>query len=32
MSLAVSAINGCGMCIDAHEKVLRDHDVNDGVI
>lgn len=24
-SLAVSAINGCGMCIDAHEKVLRDH-------
>ncbi len=22
-SLAVSAINGCGMCIDAHEKVLR---------
>jgi alkyl hydroperoxide reductase subunit D len=23
--LAVSAINGCGMCIDAHEKVLREH-------
>jgi alkyl hydroperoxide reductase subunit D len=23
-SLAVSAINGCGMCIDAHEKVLKD--------
>jgi alkyl hydroperoxide reductase subunit D len=23
-SLAVSAINGCGMCIDSHEKVLRD--------
>ncbi|HWA91663.1 MAG TPA: carboxymuconolactone decarboxylase family protein [Rhizomicrobium sp.] len=23
-SLAVSAINGCGMCIDAHEKVLRE--------
>lgn len=22
-SLAVSAINGCGMCIDSHEKVLR---------
>jgi len=22
-SLAVSAINGCGMCIDAHERVLR---------
>lgn len=26
-SVAVSAINGCGMCIDAHEKVLRDHGV-----
>ena len=24
-SLAVSAINGCGMCIDAHEKQLIDH-------
>ena len=23
-SLAVSAINGCGMCIDSHEAVLRD--------
>ena len=22
-SLAVSAINGCGMCIEAHEKVVR---------
>ncbi len=22
--LAVSAINGCGVCIDSHEKVLRD--------
>lgn len=22
-SLAVSAINGCGMCIDSHEQVLR---------
>lgn len=26
-SLAVSAINGCGMCIDSHEKVLRQHGV-----
>lgn len=26
-SLAVSAINGCGMCIDAHEAVLRKADV-----
>ena len=23
-SLAVSAMNGCGRCIDSHEKVLRD--------
>ena len=23
--LAVSAINGCGMCIDSHEKVVREH-------
>ncbi len=31
-SLAVSAMNGCGMCIDSHEKVLRDHGVNADVI
>lgn len=24
---AVSAINGCGLCMDSHEKVLRGHDV-----
>jgi alkyl hydroperoxide reductase subunit D len=24
-ALAVSAINGCGMCVDSHEKVLREH-------
>ena len=24
---AVSAINGCGACIDAHEKTLREHEV-----
>jgi alkyl hydroperoxide reductase subunit D len=23
-SLAVSALNGCGMCIDSHEKLLRE--------
>ena len=23
-SLAVSAVNGCGMCVDSHEKVLRE--------
>ena len=27
-SLAVSAMNGCGMCIDSHEKVLSQHGVN----
>lgn len=27
-SLAVSAINGCGMCLDAHEKTLRQHDMS----
>ncbi len=31
-SLAVSAINGCGMCIDAHEKVLKQHAVPAQVI
>jgi len=24
-SLAVSAVNGCGMCVDSHEKVVRQH-------
>jgi alkyl hydroperoxide reductase subunit D len=28
-SLAVSAINGCGKCIDAHDKVLRDAGVTE---
>jgi lipoyl-dependent peroxiredoxin subunit D len=27
-SLAVSAINGCGMCIDAHNKVLKEAGVS----
>lgn len=31
-SLAVSAINGCGMCIDAHEKVLVQHGVSAEII
>jgi alkyl hydroperoxide reductase subunit D len=26
-SIAVSAINGCGMCMDSHEQVLRQHGV-----
>ena len=24
-SLAVSVMNGCGMCIDSHERVLLQH-------
>jgi len=31
-SLAVSAINGCGMCIDAHEKVLIEAGVTEDQI
>lgn len=31
-SLAVSAINGCGTCIDAHEKVLEDTGVSAATI
>jgi len=27
-SLAVSAINGCGLCIDSHEAELRKHGVS----
>jgi alkyl hydroperoxide reductase subunit D len=27
--LAVSAINGCAACVDAHEKVLREKGVNE---
>src|SRR6195952_4339190 len=30
--LAVSAMNGCGMCIDSHEKVLKAHGVGADVI
>ncbi|CAM3354479.1 carboxymuconolactone decarboxylase family protein [Asticcacaulis taihuensis] len=26
-SLAVSAVNACGLCMDSHEKVLRNHGV-----
>lgn len=28
MSLAVSAINGCGACLESHEKTLRKSDVS----
>ena len=31
-SLAVSAMNGCGLCIDSHEKVLRQHNIGTDVI
>ena len=27
ISLAVSAVNGCGLCVTSHEKKLRAHDV-----
>jgi alkyl hydroperoxide reductase subunit D len=27
VSLAVSAVNGCGKCVTAHERVLRQHQV-----
>ncbi len=27
-SIAVSAINGCGMCMDSHEQTLRKHNVS----
>jgi alkyl hydroperoxide reductase subunit D len=27
-ALAVSAINGCGMCMDSHEKVIREHGIS----
>jgi lipoyl-dependent peroxiredoxin subunit D len=30
--LAVSAINGCGVCVDAHEHVLRDKGINEETI
>lgn len=31
-SLAVSAMNGCGMCIDSHEKLLFQHGVKPDAI
>lgn len=31
-SLAVSAMNGCGRCIDSHEKVLRDAGIREDQI
>jgi alkyl hydroperoxide reductase subunit D len=27
-SIAVSAINGCGICLDSHERVVREHGVS----
>lgn len=27
-SLAVSSINGCGMCMDSHERTIRQHEVS----
>ena len=31
-SLAVSAMNGCGMCVDSHEKVLKQHGVGTDMV
>jgi len=31
-SLAVSSMNGCGMCIDSHERVLQQHGVKPEVV
>ena len=31
-SLAVSSINGCGVCVDSHEKVLREAGVSEETI
>jgi alkyl hydroperoxide reductase subunit D len=31
-SLAVSAINGCGKCIDSHDKVVRDKDISEETV
>jgi alkyl hydroperoxide reductase subunit D len=31
-SLAVSAINGCGSCIDSHEKVVREKGLSEGAV
>ena len=28
VSLAVSAVNGCGLCLESHEKALREHGVS----
>src|SRR3954469_2848267 len=28
ISLAVSAVNGCGLCVTSHEKKLRQHEVS----
>jgi alkyl hydroperoxide reductase subunit D len=27
ISLAVSAVNGCGKCVTAHERILRQHEI-----
>jgi len=32
LSLAVSAVNGCGMCIDSHEQVLKKGGVTSEII
>jgi len=31
-SLAVSAINGCGKCVDSHEKIVREKGISEDLI
>jgi len=31
-SIAVSAINGCGKCVDAHEKIVREKGISEETI
>lgn len=31
-SIAVSAINGCGKCVDSHEKVVRDKGASEEIV
>jgi alkyl hydroperoxide reductase subunit D len=28
LSLAVSAVNGCGLCVASHERKLREHEIS----
>jgi len=32
IAMAISAMNGCGMCMDSHERILINHDIKAGQI